>query len=119
MKNYDERVMSRVIPEPNSGCWLWIGAHSANGYGNTRYPKNGRNIVQNAHRVVYEIERGHIPKGKVLDHLCQNPACVNPEHLEVVTQGINVCRGNSPKMSAERMIGNQLWRLRAKQSEGR
>lgn len=66
-------------------CWVWTGAKSSNGYGN--YWNRG------AHRVVYELLVGEIPKGKQLDHLCRNRSCVNPEHLEPVTQKENLLRG--------------------------
>jgi hypothetical protein len=103
-----DRVLSRIVPEPNSGCWLWTGAHDAKGYGFCRYPRDGINVVQNAHRVVYEIERGPIPNGLDLDHLCRNSACVNPDHLEPVSRSVNVRRGNSPHKSRLRWLGNQL-----------
>jgi hypothetical protein len=47
-----------------------------------------------AHRLVYELLVGQIPEGLVIDHLCRNPRCVRPDHLEPVTQGENVRRGN-------------------------
>jgi hypothetical protein len=46
-----------------------------------------------AHRIVYEMHRGPIPSGLVLDHLCRTAACVNPWHLEPVAQGVNIERG--------------------------
>jgi len=49
-----------------------------------------------AHRVIYEALRGPIPPGMNIDHLCRNKACVNPWHLEAVTQRVNVMRGTSP-----------------------
>lgn len=112
MNKYVERVYSRIHPEPNTGCWLWGGAHSQTGYGFVRFPADGVNKIQNAHRVVYMIEKGPIPKGLCLDHLCRNPACVNPDHLEVVTYSENINRGRSPALSRDRMQGNQHWRNR-------
>jgi hypothetical protein len=108
MQKYIDRIYSRIHPEPNTGCWLWSGAHSASGYGTARFPVNGKNKVQNAHRVVYSIERGPIPDGLCLDHICRNPACVNPDHLEIVTYSENVNRGDSPEKSRVRWTGNRI-----------
>ena len=65
-------------PEPNSGCWLWIGPLHRNGYGHLARIEHGDRL---AHRVVYESERGPIPLGLTLDHLCRVRSCVNPAQL--------------------------------------
>ncbi len=80
-----DRLMLKVSPEPNSGCWLWTGAFDPNGYGRFHFRGNGRL----AHRVCYELMRGPISDELQLDHLCRTPACVNPEHLEPVTAMVN------------------------------
>lgn len=72
-------------------CWLWDGSHSGQGYG--QFWGNGR--TEWAHRVVYEALVGPIPDGLQIDHLCRNPGCVNPGHLEVVTSRENTLRGVS------------------------
>lgn len=64
-------------PEPNSGCWIWIGARSVEGYGNYR----GRA----AHRFLYEELFGKVPEPLQLDHICNNTSCINPDHLRIVT----------------------------------
>jgi hypothetical protein len=71
-----------------SGCWLWIGAKGAGGYGAFFWD----NKKWTAHRFTYAVFMGGIPFGMVVDHLCQNKACVNPAHLEPVTQGENIRR---------------------------
>jgi hypothetical protein len=70
-------------------CWHWVGANNGNGYG--RFWWNGRIVYP--HRLVYEVLVGVIPAGLYLDHLCRNPGCVNPDHLEPVTARENSLRG--------------------------
>lgn len=69
-------------------CWLWTGAKTPDGYGNFW---DGTAQVR-AHRFSF----GTVPPGLVLDHLCRTPACVNPSHLEAVTQRENTLRGVGP-----------------------
>lgn len=73
-----------------SKCILWSGATNGNGYGRV-YVGKGKSLM--AHRVIHEGVFGKIPEGLVLDHLCRNRSCVNPLHLEIVTNGENVLRG--------------------------
>lgn len=89
-----ERLFSDAEPEPNSGCWLWTGTQtSKDGHGIFQIRKGLRAV---AHRVMYAAEIGPIPEGAVLDHLCRVPCCVNPAHVEPVTQRENVLRGVGP-----------------------
>lgn len=77
------------LPESPDGCLEWIGARQSLGYGNFRV--EGKTLK--AHRFSYELNVGPIPEGLVIDHLCRNRACVRPDHLEPVTQKVNVHRG--------------------------
>jgi hypothetical protein len=74
-----------------TGCWIWLKGKATDGYGQTW--QHGRNI--RAHRLYYERFKGSIPSGLVLDHLCRVKLCVNPDHLEAVTNGENVLRGEA------------------------
>ena len=78
-----ERFMLHVMPEPFTGCWLWIAGTSNRGYGNLW--DAGRGLTVSAHRWAYEHWRGTIPEGLVIDHLCRVRRCVNPLHLRAVT----------------------------------
>lgn len=73
-------------------CWIWTGALDQNGYGKFRYMEKNRSSAY-AHRVAYELVKGEIPDGLHLDHLCRTRSCVNPDHLEPVTQRENNLRG--------------------------
>lgn len=77
---------SKFIPEPNSGCFIWIGAASELGYGRFRF--NG--TVQGAHRVSWQLANGPIPDGMHVLHRCDVPSCVRPEHLFIGTDLDNV-----------------------------
>ena len=101
-----EFLASRITIEGN-GCWLWRGQIDRKGYG--KYSR--RDLI--AHRYVYALVHGPIPQGMVLDHLCHNddlacsggPAClhrrcVNPSHLEPVTNALNLSRGRPSPMAA-------------------
>jgi hypothetical protein len=70
-------------------CWIWLGGQDGRGYGNFQ-PRKRHSI--HAHRFAYQHLFGPIPKGLVIDHLCRNTICVNPWHLEAVTQKENVRR---------------------------
>lgn len=76
-KTLKERFDSKWVPEPNSGCWLWLGTASLMNYG--RIKQLGR--LREAHRVSWELHKGHIPKGMCVCHRCDTPLCVNPNHL--------------------------------------
>lgn len=90
-----DRFSEKYVLDEEAGCWLWTGAIDLVGYGRIgEGGHNGRTLL--AHRVAYEHAVGPIPDGLTLDHLCRVRHCVNPDHLEAVTMGENVLRGDNP-----------------------
>lgn len=84
-----ERILNGVVPEPNTGCWLWTKSSDRDGYGKITITKNGRRVVS-AHRVSFEAFRGKIKKGLWVLHKCDVPSCVNPDHLFLGTHLDNI-----------------------------
>ena len=83
--------IKRQISIAPTGCWHWIGYLDRSGYGRTHH--GGKQC--STHRLSYISFRGAIPEGLCLDHLCRNPRCCNPHHLEAVTPKENTLRGIS------------------------
>jgi hypothetical protein len=85
------RPLSSMYEVTESGCWLWVGQTSADGYGKVTVAKRS----WRAHRLIYTIVRGGIPDGMQLDHLCRVRNCVNPDHLDPVDARTNLLRGET------------------------
>jgi len=85
----EDRFWNKVAITPS--CWLWTGATAGDGYGAFRIGDK----LMIAHRVVYEMLIGKIPEGLQIDHLCRIKKCVNPNHLEAITQQENLLRGDT------------------------
>lgn len=79
-------------------CWEWRGSKGSSGYG--RFQVNNRQWL--AHRFSYTLFVGDIPEGLVIDHLCRNKICVNPEHLEIVEHRENTRRGDAGKATGRK-----------------
>lgn len=92
-----ERLRARVV-ETDSGCWEWQGWRNSANYGYLSVENRDRP----AHRVAYAALVSQIPPGLELDHLCTNPPCVNPAHLEPVTHAENQRRIRERQTSCRR-----------------
>lgn len=81
--------ITRRLTERNNGCWSWAGAHDSNGYACVWWNGQQRSL----HKVLYELLRGPVPDGKVLDHIvCDDKSCPNPWHVEPETNVANMLR---------------------------
>lgn len=89
--------------QKSSGCWLWQAGGYPRGYGMVNLGRDvrGKQYTTYAHRVAYVLAYGPIEPGQVVMHICDVPACVNPAHLRLGTQGDNIrdcyAKGRQPK----------------------
>lgn len=90
-----ERLWEKV--EKTEDCWVWTGT-KLKGYGHMGV--DGKTVL--CHRLTYEDAYGPIADGLVIDHLCRNPSCVRPDHLEPVPQRENARRGDVAKLTMEK-----------------
>lgn len=94
----EERFWNKVDAEGD--CWLWTGGQNGTGHGHFNFTENGVRRLIIASRFAWQVLVGPIPEGLEMDHLCRNPPCVNPDHLEPVTHRENMLRGFAPTMRA-------------------
>ena len=88
--------LSKHYTVSENHCWMWTAAKDRRGYGRTWDQATKREGAL-AHKVMYEVIRGPVLLGYELDHLCRNPSCINPEHLEPVCHRENCQRGLTGK----------------------
>lgn len=85
------RFFLRFVVDETTGCWPWTGPVNPAGYGYICCC----GVMVGAHRIAYLHFRGRVEPGLTLDHLCRVRRCVNPDHLEPVSRGENVRRGDA------------------------
>jgi HNH endonuclease len=92
-----------------NGCWNCV-SHGHNGNGYTTVQRNKKRVY--THRYIYEHENGEIDDNMVIRHKCDNPSCINPEHLEIGTQKQNIkdmqLRGRENKQKGEDRPNSKL-----------
>jgi len=103
-----ERFHENTSPASN-GCVEWTGTICGEGYGRLWVDGSSRS----AHRISWELQRGPIPAGLHIDHLCRNRRCVNPDHLEPVEPRVNIARSPiaPPSINSAKVVckaGHQL-----------
>jgi len=99
IKDDREYILSKSIPEPNSGCWIWLGAINSDGYG-TGWRPEWEKPSQLAHRISYQAFSKNLKCEDVVAHLCDNPSCCNPEHLKLCSQKENMQDASAKKRIA-------------------
>lgn len=112
-----EKLDFYSIPEPNSGCTLWLGAsHSPRGYGAVGH--DGKKNIK-PHRAAYELAHGSIPAGMHVLHKCDNSYCINPDHLFAGSHDDNmadmVAKGRSKHGEAlpqTKLTSDQVYEIR-------
>lgn len=88
-----ERFLFYLVKKGHDECWDWSGCKDNKGYGQFSIGTPPKRKYYHAHRMSYEMFVSSIPEGLVIDHLCNNPSCCNPKHLEPKTIYENGRRG--------------------------
>ena len=96
----ETRLLRNSVLDPESQCWLWVGKRNRAGYGQLTVREPGKPSPVNvyAHRIAVLVFQGkQLRAGLHVDHICRNPACINPEHLRLVKAETNLGRRRFPR----------------------
>jgi hypothetical protein len=81
-ENLQQRLLANSVLCQETGCWLWVGRTTPDGYGLINFRLAGKHVTKRAHRVAYELlAEDEIEAEKELDHTCHNRACIHPNHV--------------------------------------
>jgi hypothetical protein len=94
------KALQRVLREAREQGSCWVPAQKPDRKGYVRVKVQGKSVP--VHRIAYTTLRGAIPAGLTIDHLCRNPSCFNPSHLEPVTVEENIRRGTQGQAQASK-----------------
>lgn len=109
-----ERIEKYSMPEPNSGCWIWLGIIDGPGYGIVSIKRRSTK----AHRFSWELHRGPIPDGLCVCHVCDNRLCINPDHLFLGTK-LDNCRDMYSKGRNVNNSGVKHWHAKITEAQAR
>ena len=107
-----DRLKLRCKVEPATNCWLWEQGHNGAGYPQISLRPISSHAI-NVRRLVYLLEVGQLPKGRLVTSTCQDPLCINPAHLKPTTRQA-VAKKNAKEMNAKLTTGYRqlIWRRR-------
>lgn len=107
-----EKIEKFIFPEPNTGCWIWAGALTHYGYGNTKKMTIDGHTLRGAHRIMYYLTYGCFNYKLYVCHKCDNPFCVNPSHMFLATT-----QGNTEDMRIKGRASKGIHRPTSKLTE--
>ncbi len=110
-----EDVWNKINIQNSDECWIWQGYKDKDGYGAIDINKK----IYKAHRLIYELSYGSIPKGKLVCHICDNPPCCNPHHLFLGTNKDNSEDRDNKKRQFSKLKYSQVEEIRKLYSTGK